>query len=204
MKKPTKWMLEKVRTGKELKEKYPDCSFIPLDDFCDRASSIPYDYLFDASIEYTDYEKLFELISTKERPLNFNDGWTCSAASTSPIGTAHKVDGCNWYMLFTKRNGLTKCDEICIPMTDELCEKSEIFKVQRGILVEVEDVGYMRKGENNKFHEDMDNDKPCFVFSKDVLNEYRDNYFDGKGGRFDELICKPFGNGKGKFVHFWY
>jgi len=220
MVKPTKEMKAKALPSEKIMEKFPNVTLVQYDDLKVEPPDFPKEYLFRAVFHYTSFEKLFEKNSTPERPLKWGPEWHWGGEGTSPWGKDKDKDkaaapNCCWWLYFHKTEPDKPEDtveHICLPADPEYVEDCTVDEEHPCFMYDNTELGYMRKGMNSRFYDDMYKGKSNWVFSKEVLDKYAERYFnktkneyyDNPRATFRELIQLPFGNGKGKLVWFWY
>jgi hypothetical protein len=219
--KPTEEMKAKALPSEKIMEKFPNATLTQYDDIRVEPPDFPKEYLFRAVFHYTSFEKLFEKNSTPERPLKWGPEWHWGGEGSSPWGDDEEKDktaapDCRWWLYFYRTEPDKPRDpveHICLPAEPKFTEDCTIDEEHTCFLYDNEELGYMRKGANGKFYDDMYNDKTKsnWVFSKEILDQYAKDYFDeddeyygNARASFHELIQLPFGDGKGKMVWFWH
>lgn len=198
-------------------EKYPNATIKQYSEIRIEPPDFPKEYLFDTILKFISYKKLFERNSTPERPLNWEDGWVAGGGGTCPFfgDEDKKVDGCTWYSYFYQKD--PKTDEISrhisLPTSEGFIKDCLVEETCKCFMYDNEELGYMRKGANCDFYDDMNGGRASnWVFSKEILNRYAEKYFDEEDNEyhgnaraaFKANIQDPFGDGKGKMVWFWY
>lgn len=202
MVKPEEWMRKKPYSLRYLlRGKYKNAEFTRAANFDKGSYACPEEYLFKVKRPYTSFEKMFKAYFPKKAKMDYNDGWRCIFEGTCPWKEEDRVPGCDWYMAFQHGN-----DEnyVTIPLTKELSKKAEVVEEELGVLHDIGSIGYMRNGANDAFYDAMRAGMPNYLFSREAVEKYRDKFFGGPGSDFDRQICEPFGDGKGKYVWFWY
>ena len=213
---PDEDMKDKVLTEEEIRERHPDVSIRSFEPDDKIPEELPKGYLFKAKFKYVSFPKLFEKHSTPERSLKWEDGWRDAGGGTGPVRDEDAVPGCNWYLFFIRdvknENGENDFEHVCLPGDDKGVEGCLDEFERQCFMYDNEELGYMRRGENDLFYPDMEAGKPNWVFTKKTLDEYAEKYFDEEGdprygnsrAYFNQHIQTPFGNGEGKLVWFWW
>lgn len=216
--KPTKELKTKALPSEEIMKRFPGTTLVQYDDLGAVPPDFPKEYLFRAIFNYTSFEKLFEKNSTPEHPLKWGPEWHWGGEGTSAWDGegSYKVDApnCRWWLYFNRTDPDSKeiVEDISLPAEPEFVEGCVIDEEHPCFMYNDKELGYMRKGANVRFYNEMRNGKSNWVFSKEVLDKYAERYFNKTGNEyydnprasFRELIQLPFGTGKGKLVWFWY
>ena len=206
----------KTYTEEEFEKQYDACpSVICLcseGDPCDRIKGLSKDYICKVSVGFFDPKKM---LASKGK--NIDDGWKWASTSFGfhedereklGIPAEVKADDVLEIVKFVIRGeeGKRK-DEVRIVVTKNNW-KSFDTQLECWCYYDAQTkIGYMRKGANDRFYADGVWDSDALVFSKEVLKEHMEKYFDEKEERygnakayFKENIYDKFKDGEGFYV----
>lgn len=198
-------------TSEDLEKENPgwDLFYLKEDNFSKAPPGFD-DFAVDVDCGVISYAKMLETTSTPEHPRKWEDGWQWGGEGSTPWDeSVPVVEGCSWYVHLVRydgenrdENGLRKkLDEVWLPCTEELEDKSKDRADIKAILKEEEGHGYQRKGMEDGMYDYFEQRGCYWVFKKDELEKIKQWAEDPE--EFQSNIIDNFEEGKDG-VWFWY
>jgi len=206
--------LDKIYSAEELNDMFPDhyiSELYNVEEHPDKPVIVGCNpnCIFRCNMEMYDYSKI---VASKGE--NWADGWSWAYTTVGDPDDIPEEDKPNEeviaWMSFVKDSTLRKRSPtyITVPVTNSNIQNFTVMEVWWICMLSNSDIGYMRKGANNRFYTDdiWDSDPIC---SKKIVEEHMKRYFNktAKFGRFPqkefkEKIFDKFEEGKDLCVYY--